>query len=79
MLFLLHAVAMIRGWIIFGPAHREIVKAKNDAITHLQGRSLEDQSIIAQQAATIAEQKVAGEVSAHILDAIREATQRQQS
>lgn len=73
-MFVLHAFAFARGWLVFGPAHREIVSAKDDAIEHLQGRSLEDQRIISAQAGTIAEQKVSGELSAHIIQAIREAT-----
>ncbi|QTJ69632.1 hypothetical protein HYG77_04710 [Rhodococcus sp. ZPP] len=72
--FLLLGVSLVRGWIVFGPAHREIVRAKDDAIAHERGRSLEDQKIIATQAATLAEQKVSGELTAHVVQAIREAT-----
>lgn len=73
-MFLFHALAFARGWLVFGPAHREIVQAKNDTIAHIEGRSLEDQRIISTQATTIAEQKVSGELSAHVIQAIREAT-----
>lgn len=73
--------ALKQGWLVLGPAHRELLRvkddviaAKDDAITHERGRSQEDQRIIATQASTIAEQRVAGELTAHIIQAIREAT-----
>lgn len=73
-LFLLLAVSLIRGWIVFGPAHREIVKAKDETIADLRGGRAEDKSVMATLAATNAELAVTGELSAHVVQAIREAT-----
>ncbi|OZC62156.1 hypothetical protein CH267_01025 [Rhodococcus sp. 06-621-2] len=71
---LLLGLALVREWLVLGPAHRAIVKALSDAADHSQGRELEDQKTISTQASTIAEQRVSGELSAHIIQAIREAT-----
>lgn len=72
-LFLLHIVAVARGWIVWGPAHREIVRAKDESITHMMENEKEFSGIISTQATTIAEQRVAGELNAHVLSAIRDA------
>ncbi|MHA4848571.1 hypothetical protein L1080_003370 [Rhodococcus sp. MSC1_016] len=73
-LALFHGVALVKGWIIYGPAHREIVKAKDDALEDLRGGRAEDKSVMATLAATNAELAVTGELSAHVVQAIREAT-----
>ena len=64
--------ALMRGWIVFGPTHREIVKAKDDSIAHATGRELEDAKTISALTNVLTEQRVSGEVSAHILSAIRD-------
>lgn len=74
--FLLGVFALIRGWIVFGPAHREIVRAKDDAIAHSNSREATDAETISKLTGVIVEQRVSGEVSAHILQAIREVTEK---
>ncbi|MGF7124023.1 hypothetical protein [Rhodococcus sp. BE178] len=73
MLALLHGLALVRGWIVWGPAHREIVRLKDDAITHSQGREQADQDTIRTLADTIAEQKVASQLAAHASQSFRDA------
>lgn len=72
-LVLFHLVAVARGWIVWGPAHNEIVRLKDEALAHSRGKEDEWVTIISTQAQTIAEQRVAGELNAHVLQAIRDA------
>ncbi|MGV8875511.1 MAG: hypothetical protein ACOH2Q_23510 [Rhodococcus sp. (in: high G+C Gram-positive bacteria)] len=71
---LLVGLALVREWLVPGPAHRRLVKAQEDAAQHSQGREHEDAKTISTLAETVSEQKVAGQLSAHIIQAIREAT-----
>ncbi|OZE39113.1 hypothetical protein CH278_02190 [Rhodococcus sp. 05-2254-5] len=71
---LLIGLALIREWLVLGPAHRRLMKALQDAADHSQGRESEDAKTIATLVETVSEQKVAGQLSAHVIQAIREAT-----
>lgn len=73
--FLLGVIALIRGWIVFGPAHAAIVKALQAAADHSNEREKTDAETIAKLTNVIVEQRVAGEMSTHVIQAIREATQ----
>ena len=64
-------LALIRGWLVLGPAHRELLRVKDEVIADSRGARLEDQQIIKTQADTIYEQRVSGDVSAHLLQALR--------
>ncbi|ASN72801.1 hypothetical protein LRM64_17515 [Prescottella equi] len=75
-LALLHGLALVRGWIVWGPAHREIMRLKDDAINHSQGREQADQDTIRTLADTIAEQKVASQLAAHASQSIHEVVGR---
>lgn len=65
-------LSLVRGWVVFGPAHRELLRVKDEALGDVRGREAELQRIIATQAETIRAQTVSGEVSAHLLQALRE-------
>lgn len=80
-LMLCHGLAVSRGWIVWGPSHREQIAGKDAEIEHLRGRSLEDQRTISTQAEAIskatsamAEQTVASQYAVHILEAVRNVT-----
>lgn len=66
-------LSLVRGWVVFGPAHRELLRVKDEALDDLRGREGELTRIIETQATTIQKQTVAGEVSIHLLEALREA------
>lgn len=67
-------LALIREWLVLGPAHRRLVAALQDAADHSKGREHEDAKTISTLSATVAEQRVAGQLSAHVIQAIRDAT-----
>ncbi len=73
--FIAGVFALMRGWIVFGPAHREITKALSAAAEHSNDREKTDAETIAKLTNVIVEQRVAGEMSSHMMQAIREATQ----
>lgn len=71
-LALLHGLALVRGWIVWGPAHREIVAGKDTTIAQDNEREKLHLGIMADQAKTISEQKVASMMSEHLLSSIRD-------
>lgn len=73
--FIAGVFALMRGWIVFGPAHREITRALSAAAEHSNDRERTDAETIAKLTNVIVEQRVTGEMSAHIMQAIRDATQ----
>lgn len=73
--FLLGVLSLVRGWIIFGPAHQAIVKALQAAADHSNEREKTDAETIANLTSVVMEQKVAGEMSVHIMKAVRDATE----
>lgn len=72
------AVSLVRGWVVFGQHHRELLRLKDEAIAHARGRESEQDKIIATQADTIRGQMVTGEISAHWLEVL-ESLQRKDS
>lgn len=66
-------VSLSRGWLVVGSHHREMMKAKDDTIAELRGERQDHRSTIQTQADTIREQMVNGEVSTHLLEALRDA------
>ncbi len=73
--FIAGVIAVIKGWIVFGPAHKEITRALSAAAEHSNDRERTDAETIAKLTNVIVEQRVAGEMSSHMMQAIREATQ----
>lgn len=67
------ALALIRGWLVLGIHHREIVAEKDRAIDRMSARAAADQDSISSLAETVASYRVAGELQAHYLEAVREA------
>lgn len=65
-------VAISRGWIVPGAAHREIVALKDATIARDAERESEHLSIMRKQAETIAEQKALSRTSEHLLEAVRD-------
>lgn len=64
--------ALVRGWLVLGPHHREVVSAKDKTIDNADRRSERDQDTIAVQAKTILEKNATEQASAYLLQAIRE-------
>ncbi|ANA86210.1 hypothetical protein SEA_LOZINAK_53 [Gordonia phage Lozinak] len=66
------ALCFIRGWLVLGPSHKEIVAEKDRALTHaneLVGKLTEVSAI---QAQTIAENSARAQVTDHVLQSIRD-------
>lgn len=68
---LLMGLALKQGWLVLGPAHKELMRLKDEVIADVRGARDQDSAIIKTQADTIYEQRVSGDVSAHLLQALR--------
>ncbi|OBJ92680.1 hypothetical protein [Mycolicibacterium conceptionense] len=68
-----HAVGYIRGWIIPGRHHREIVDGKDAAITDLRERAVIDAETIKVQAQTISTRDAMEDTATKLLQAFRDA------
>lgn len=66
-------VSLVRGWIIPGRHHREIVDGKNAAIKDLRDRAAIDAETMKIQAGTIAERDAVEDATTRLLRAFREA------
>ena len=71
-LLVLAAIGVARDWIIPGGRHRETIAAKDETIKELRTRSLADQEVMRLQAQTVSSFEVAGQLQAHVLQAIRD-------
>lgn len=67
------AFSLIRGWIILGPHHREVLAAKDDDLNESRRREAVKDDTIAIQARTISENNTNNQIMDHVLKAIREA------
>lgn len=67
-----HAVAYIRGWIIPGRHHREIVEARDRELEKAGKRSAEDAVSIKTLSVAITEQNARDTATNRILEALRE-------
>lgn len=65
-------IALVRGWVVFGIHHREIVAQKDRELAALRERSVEDGKSIAQFADAAARSTVAAEVQQAMVTAIRQ-------
>ncbi|MCJ0906217.1 hypothetical protein [Rhodococcus sp. ARC_M6] len=70
-ILLIVMMMLARGVLVTGTAHKEAVADRDYQISYLRGALTTEQQITATQASTISEQKVSGELTTHILEAIR--------
>ena len=67
-----HFMAYMRGWLVPGKHHREIIDARDRELEQANARSKEDAETIRIQAATIAEKNSSEDATARILASLRE-------
>jgi len=67
-----HMVAYIRGWLIPGRHHREIIDGKDRALAELRDRSAIDAETIKLQAKTISERDVMEDATTRLMQAFHE-------
>ena len=67
-----HFTAYMRGWLVPGKHHREIIDARDRELEQANARSKEDAETIRIQAATIAEKNSSEDATARILASLRE-------
>lgn len=72
-------IALVRGWIVFGIHHREIVSAKDRELSALQERLDRDGESIAKFADAAARSTVAAEVQQAMVTAIRKIAEERAS
>lgn len=68
-----HFLAYMRGWLVPGRHHREIVEARDRELEQAGVRAKEDAETIRIQAATIADKNATEDATTRILAALREA------
>lgn len=66
-------VALMRGWLVLGPYHREIVNIKNDEISQLRTRGIHDATAIDTLSKSMVDKNAAEDATTKILSAFREA------
>jgi hypothetical protein len=66
-------VALLRGWIILGPHHRELIAAKDSTIAELNARGVKDADSINTFSRAFTEKNATDDATARILTAFREA------
>ncbi|MCK0174817.1 hypothetical protein [Mycolicibacterium sp. F2034L] len=70
-----HAIAYIRGWLVPGRHHREIVAAQDLRLAAADDRDKANAETIRIQAQTIAEKNAVELTTAHLLESVRELAQ----
>lgn len=71
-----HATAYVRGWLVPGRHHREIVAAQDQRIVKADELAMANAETIRIQAQTIAEKNALELTSAHLLESVRELAER---
>jgi hypothetical protein len=69
-------VAQVRGWIVFGPHHREIVGAKDQTIQQLYVRADKSDESIAKLSEALSKKNGTDELAAALLEETRKAVGR---
>lgn len=69
-------VALARGWIVFGPHHREIVASKDSTIADLRASDANKDDTISVQAKALLEKNSTEDAMTRILSAIRDMAAR---
>ena len=67
------SVALMRGWIVLGPYHREIVDIKDDEIDQLRKGGVHDATAIDTLSKSMVDKNAAEDATTKILAAFREA------
>lgn len=67
------AVALMRGWIVLGPYHKEIMSIKDDEISQLRQRGIHDATAIDTLSKSMVDKNAAEDATTKILAAFREA------
>lgn len=68
-------VGLSKGWIVFGPTHREIVESKDSTIDKLYARADKDADTIAELSHTLAQKNAVEDATTKILSELRERNQ----
>lgn len=66
------ALALMRGWIVLGPYHREIVTIKDDEIKQLRVRGVHDATAIDTLSKSMVDKNAAEDATTKILAALRD-------
>lgn len=66
-----HAAAYVRGWLIPGRHHREIVDARDRELGEVKARSVEQDKTIQIQAKTISDKNVVEAVTTQLMQQIK--------
>ncbi|EOM78087.1 hypothetical protein [Rhodococcus rhodnii] len=72
LIFFLLLLALKNEWVVFGPAHRTIVRLLEQARDHSQAREAEDAKTIQSLTQTVARFTVTGEASVHGIETINQ-------
>lgn len=70
--FGLHALSFIRGWLVLGPSHKEIVAEKDRALEKANKLIEKLAEVNHVQAQTISENNARAQVTDHVLQSIRD-------
>lgn len=71
-----HSVAYVRGWLVPGRHHKEIVAAQEQRIAKADELAAANADTIRIQAQTIAEKNAVELTTAHLLESVRELAER---
>ena len=67
------AVALMRGWLVLGPYHREIMSVKDDEIAELRKRGVHDANAIDTLSKSMVDKNATEDATTKILAAFRQA------
>lgn len=68
---LIIGIALARGWLVLGTAHRELMRLKDDVISDVRGTRAEDRKIIQTLSDTVHAQRVNGDWAVHLLESVQ--------
>ncbi|KLN67610.1 hypothetical protein [Rhodococcus sp. (in: high G+C Gram-positive bacteria)] len=64
-------LALVRGWLVLGTAHRELLRLKDEVIADARGTRTEDRRIIQTLSDTVHAQRVNGDWAVHLLESVQ--------
>ncbi|MCZ4613294.1 hypothetical protein ACWGK5_25835 [Rhodococcus qingshengii] len=68
---LIIGIALARGWLVLGTAHKELMRLKDDVISDVRGTRAEDRKIIQTLSDTVHAQRVNGDWAVHLLESVQ--------
>lgn len=71
-----HAVAYVRGWLVPGRHHKEIVSAQEQRIAKADERDVQKDETIRILSQTVAEKNAVELTTAHLIQSVRELAER---